>query len=765
MRFVKGRTLADAIQAYHRDRVAGGAGALGFQALLNAFLGVCNAVAYAHSRGVIHRDLKPQNVVLGDYGEVIVLDWGLAKLVDRPEETMTPAVSLESGEERGETMQGQVLGTPAYMAPEQAEGRWDDVGRCSDVYGVGAILYEILAGQPPFDASDVAVILRQVAHEPPVRPRVVCNSAPAALEAVCLKALAKRPGDRYGSVRELADEVRHHLADEPVSAYREPISTRLTRWGRRHRTVAVALGVLLISSVVGLTIGTLLLGRANARIEDQRRIAEASFRKARKAVDEYFTKISESKLLSVPGLQPLRKELLDSARTYYEEFAREHSDDPTVQADLAEAWYRVAYITNFKGSGQEALPLLSRALTLYRNLAQRHPGVVRYPYKVAMCLNDLGILQSSAGSFDEAARSHQEAREIREKIAKENPTVAEYQKELALSYGNLSGCRYDAGRIFEALDYEAKGRDLLETLVREYPAVADYRSRLAGSYNGMGRFLRDIGRTGEALRMHLRAVDLLEQLVREDHAESLELNGRLDFQSHLAASYQNIGFIQCRVTDQVPEALQSHRRALSIHETLARENPTVDDYQDQLAWCLTNIGLIQDSLGQVNEALQTHQRALSIRDRLALRQPSVAWFQNQVAYSNWYIGLLQRKAGREDDALQSLRKAQTIFEKLAGSNSIDPYNLACIQAICGTLVGLGKSELSPEEKVLKEQFTDRAMAMLRGVSSGGFHNADFIHNDPDFASIRSRDDFRNLIDELRSKAKAEQTVHADETNR
>src|SRR5262249_39835129 len=163
--------------------------------------------------------------------------------------------------------------------------------------------------------------------------------------------------------------------------------------------------------------------RVNARIEDQRRVAEAGYRKARQAVDEYFTKISESKLLSVPGLQPLRKELLESARQYYEEFAREHGDDPTVQTELAEAWYRIAYITNFDGSGQGALPILSRALTLYRDLARRHPGVVRYPYKVAMCLNDLGIVQSSTGSFDEAARSHQEALEIRQKIVKEHPTV------------------------------------------------------------------------------------------------------------------------------------------------------------------------------------------------------------------------------------------------------------------------------------------------------------------------------------------------------
>ncbi len=133
MRFVKGRTLSEAIQEYHRRTALGQAGTLEFRSLLGAFLGVCNAIAYAHSRGVIHRDLKPQNVVLGDYGEVIVLDWGLAKLVERPEETLTPAVALVPDADRGETVQGQVMGTPAYMSPEQAEGRWDSVDRRTDI--------------------------------------------------------------------------------------------------------------------------------------------------------------------------------------------------------------------------------------------------------------------------------------------------------------------------------------------------------------------------------------------------------------------------------------------------------------------------------------------------------------------------------------------------------------------------------------------------------------------------------------------------------
>src|SRR5579863_4599402 len=121
MRFVRGRTLDDAARAYHERKARGEAGPLELRELLTAFVGVCNAVAYAHSRGVIHRDLKPQNIVLGDYGEVIVLDWGLAKVMDQAEEEAAP-LNLGADADAEATMQGQVLGTPAFMAPEQAEG-------------------------------------------------------------------------------------------------------------------------------------------------------------------------------------------------------------------------------------------------------------------------------------------------------------------------------------------------------------------------------------------------------------------------------------------------------------------------------------------------------------------------------------------------------------------------------------------------------------------------------------------------------------------
>jgi serine/threonine protein kinase/tetratricopeptide (TPR) repeat protein len=276
MRLIKGESLKEAIEHFHRGATPQhdpGRRSLELQKLLRRFLDVCNAVDYAHSRGVIHRDLKPANIILGKHGETLVVDWGLAKAVGRADPSVGEQTIAPSSSGSSETLPGSALGTPAYMSPEQASGDLDRLGPRSDVYALGATLYCLLTGKPPITSDDVGEALRraQQADVPP--PRAVNPRVSAGLEAICRKAMAARPVDRYRSPRELAGDVEHWLADEPVSAWREPWFARSWRWARRHRTGVSAAAVLLVAAVVGLSTGALLLQRARVETENQRRAA------------------------------------------------------------------------------------------------------------------------------------------------------------------------------------------------------------------------------------------------------------------------------------------------------------------------------------------------------------------------------------------------------------------------------------------------------------------------------------------------------------
>jgi len=280
MRFIRGDSLREAVERFHAEpalKKDHGRRSLELRQLLRRFLDVCNAIEYAHSRGVLHRDIKPGNVIVGKHGETLVVDWGLAKAVDRAdpvasseERTLVPS-SASSG---AETLPGSALGTPAYMSPEQARGDLENLGPRSDVYSLGATLYCLLTGKPPVENDDVGAALRAVQRGEFEPPRRLDPTVDRALEAVCLKAMALAPGDRYHSPRALAEDLERWMADEPAAAYREPFSKRAGRWARRHRPLVAGVAALLVAAVVGLTVGAVLLGRANALTEAQRRRAE-----------------------------------------------------------------------------------------------------------------------------------------------------------------------------------------------------------------------------------------------------------------------------------------------------------------------------------------------------------------------------------------------------------------------------------------------------------------------------------------------------------
>lgn len=211
MRFLRGRTLSAAVRAHHAEREGCGPPLKSLLGLLSAFDVVCNTVAYAHSKGIVHRDLKCENVILGDFGEVVVVDWGLAKQLGR-DEAAGEAVDL-SEVAPDETVAGSILGTPAYMAPEQASGETAEIGPAADVYGLCAILYELLCGRPPFVGANTIDVLEQVKRAPPVRPSEVVSGVPPALERICLTGLAKAPSDRHASAELLSKAVRAWVSE------------------------------------------------------------------------------------------------------------------------------------------------------------------------------------------------------------------------------------------------------------------------------------------------------------------------------------------------------------------------------------------------------------------------------------------------------------------------------------------------------------------------------------------------------------------------
>jgi WD40 repeat protein/serine/threonine protein kinase len=276
MRFIRGQTLQEAVQEFHRADTPGRDAterSLALRQLLTRFVAVCNTVGYAHSRGIVHRDLKPANVMLGAYGETLVVDWGLARTVERSDDDRAAGEETLKPDSRPDATHGAV-GTPAYMAPEQAAGRHSLVGPASDVYSLGATLYHLLTDQPPFDRASVDVVLDRVQHGDFPPPSKRKAAVPPALEAICLRAMALRRENRYPSTGELAADVERWLADEPVLAFREPWRERTRRWLKRRRTAVLATVTAGAVALMALAISTVLLRQANEAERSARAEAE-----------------------------------------------------------------------------------------------------------------------------------------------------------------------------------------------------------------------------------------------------------------------------------------------------------------------------------------------------------------------------------------------------------------------------------------------------------------------------------------------------------
>ncbi|HWL10797.1 MAG TPA: serine/threonine-protein kinase, partial [Planctomicrobium sp.] len=291
---------------------------------------------YAHSLGIIHRDVKPANILVDRSGTTWVADFGLAQVQTDHLLTQT----------------GDLLGTLRYMSPEQAAGQLTQVDQRTDVYSLGATLYELLTLRPVFEAKDRRALLRQILEEEPPALRTIQRSIPRELETITRKALEKTPGERYASAGEMRDDLRRFLNDLPIHARPPSLLERLAKWSRRHRGVVMSGVVALLLTVAGLSVATWMTAaaydRERAKAAEavlQYERAEQNFRQARAAVDE-FTRIGEETLGDHPQLEAVRIRMLEAALAYYQNFVNQHRDHPKLQAELETSLTKVELILN-----------------------------------------------------------------------------------------------------------------------------------------------------------------------------------------------------------------------------------------------------------------------------------------------------------------------------------------------------------------------------------------------------------------------------------
>jgi tetratricopeptide (TPR) repeat protein/tRNA A-37 threonylcarbamoyl transferase component Bud32 len=733
---------------------------------------IAEAVAYAHGRGIIHRDLKPANVLLDRDGQPRVTDFGLAK-------RLTGDSQL--------TGTGQVMGTPSFMPPEQAQGKIEEIGPAADVYALGALLYCLITGRPPFQAASVMETLRQVLEEEPVAPRQLNRAVDRDLETICLKCLQKQSAKRYGSAQALADDLRRYAAGEAILARPVGGGERLWRWCRRNPRFAgaiAAISLLLLVVSVGSTWAALTIRQERNQKEAERQAAETAREEAERArklaqaneliaaeqADLALVTLNtlifqvQQQLGKDPGMQALKRELLQTALDGLKLVANRTGAGSRIQSSMEDALLRMGELSLQFGNSEEAYGYFERRYHMTRADLETEPTNGRYMERVAMASVNLGEVTTAVRrDMKKALELYQEALRLRSQVAqvpleelqRQNAKLlpSQWMKPYYIKLNLSESCTRvglthyflgDSARAEEPIRHSLELREELvtELLAREAawslsatPTGFGIPLVVAGSIPWLGELASE-QRQNLARNYHLigEIYFRLHNLEKSLHyyarcaaiREAALVEHPKDFRlrGDLGQFYEYYGNVHLCLGD-TQEALPLYDRSLQLLRAVTAIDKSVE-YQKNLAATLYSRGTAAERMRDSAGAAKYFQECLQIRDTLAARDA-------KNARAKMDLMLVLPHCGKHEQA--------ALLAETLRSGKANDRELLLVIARCYAQCAASQSDNMP----LRERYEHQALAALQDAVTQGYSDVMKLQSDPDLEPIRTRPEYKKLL--------------------
>jgi serine/threonine protein kinase len=556
------------------------------------------AVGYAHEAGILHRDLKPQNILLDKYEEPKITDFGLA---------------TNAQENSQLTATGTVLGTPSYMPPEQARGKHEEMGTWSDVYSLGATLYETLVGRPPFTAATLGETLQQVMTVDPVSLRSLNPAIPRDLETICLKCLEKSPARRYQTGNELADELQRFLDDRPILARPTSRTEKFVRWCRRNPFIAGSIAAVSVAAVVAII--SLWIGLSQA-IAAKEEVTEA-LNDSMNMVDDLLVGINEETLLEQPGMQPIKAKIYAKAQANYEKLLPKLEKSKRLPENIAFVKSQMGQVKVQLGDRKEGLRLMTEADESLEKMHENDAKNIKVLTNLSKVKTEIGRLYFNQRDLKAASAPLEQALKLRRQLAELEPENTEAAQLLANSEMNVGLLEVDLGHAQKALkQYEAADQLRRELLQKQPENFGVRRDRAKGLYN-MGRLNAKQGKLAQA-----------EQYFEDARKEFVTLSERKDHQLDdllsLGICSKDLGDIAIirDAKNDLQLATKRYEAGVTVLERLVLANSTVRAYRGTLGLTRLNLAQLYARQKQYHEAFAMLTVAFDELQKLRVEDPS-----------------------------------------------------------------------------------------------------------------------------------------------